>query len=240
MPMLKLGSFRARLAKTAEDTGRSYALRQSVFRSRSPLSDTDKFDDRCLHVLIEGPADELLCSYRLLPLAAGDSILGSYSAQFYDLSALTGFDGPLLELGRFCLSPAVQEPDVLRIAWAAMTRIVDERGIRLLFGCSSFAGADPAPHAEALAYLARHHLAPLRWSPAVKSAQAVPLIAAEVSRRALLAVPPLLRTYLAMGGWVSNHAVPDPDLDTLHVFTGVEIDRIPAARARALRALASA
>ena len=44
-------------------------------------------------------------------------------------------------------------------------------------------------------------------------------------------------TYLAMGGWVSDHAVVDRDLHTLHVFTGVEIARIPAARARLLRAL---
>jgi putative hemolysin len=58
-------------------------------------------------------------------------------------------------------------------------------------------------------------------------------------KTALLGVPPLLRTYLGMGGWVSDHAVIDRALDTLHVFTGVEIARIPPARARALRAIAN-
>lgn len=57
-------------------------------------------------------------------------------------------------------------------------------------------------------------------------------------RAAMAALPPLLRTYLAMGGQVSDHAVIDRDLDTLHVFTAVEVDRVPPARARALRALA--
>jgi hypothetical protein len=38
-----------------------------------------------------------------------------------------------------------------------------------------------------------------------------------------------------MGGWVSDHAVVDIDLDTLHVFTGLEIGRVPKARARLLR-----
>jgi putative hemolysin len=52
-------------------------------------------------------------------------------------------------------------------------------------------------------------------------------------------MPPLLRTYLAMGGWVSDHAVVDRDLGTMHVFTGVEIGKVPPARARLLRALAS-
>ena len=51
-------------------------------------------------------------------------------------------------------------------------------------------------------------------------------------------MPPLLRTYLMMGGWVSDHAVMDRQLGTMHVFTGVEIKAIPPARARALRALA--
>ena len=55
-------------------------------------------------------------------------------------------------------------------------------------------------------------------------------------RAAMAAMPPLLRSYLAMGGWVSDHAVVDDHLDTLHVFTGLEIRAIPPARARLLRA----
>jgi len=51
-------------------------------------------------------------------------------------------------------------------------------------------------------------------------------------------MPPLLRAYLRMGGWVSDHAVIDRDLGTLHVFTGLEIRAVPPARARALRAVA--
>jgi hypothetical protein len=41
-----------------------------------------------------------------------------------------------------------------------------------------------------------------------------------------------------MGGWVSDHAVIDAEMATLHVFTGVEITTIPPARKRLLRALA--
>ena len=55
---------------------------------------------------------------------------------------------------------------------------------------------------------------------------------------ALKAMPPLLRSYLTMGGWVSDHAVVDRELDTLNVFTGLEIATIPEARARSIRASA--
>ncbi len=51
-------------------------------------------------------------------------------------------------------------------------------------------------------------------------------------------MPPLLRTYLLMGGWVSDHAVVDSHMNTLHVFTGLEINAIPPARKRLLRATA--
>ena len=50
-------------------------------------------------------------------------------------------------------------------------------------------------------------------------------------------VPPLLRSYLAMGGWVSDHLVVDRDLGTLHVFAGLEVRAVPVARALALRRL---
>ena len=57
-------------------------------------------------------------------------------------------------------------------------------------------------------------------------------------RRAQAELPPLLRTYLLMGGWVSDHAVVDDQLGTLHVFTGLEIAAIPPARQRLLRGVA--
>ena len=61
--------------------------------------------------------------------------------------------------------------------------------------------------------------------------------AQEAARNA--ALPALLRAYLALGGWVSDHAVVDRDLGTCHVFTCVELDRLPPARRRAFEGLAA-
>ena len=70
------------------------------------------------------------------------------------------------------------------------------------------------------------HLAPKRWLPRVKAPDVFRFARAlrrfrPDAKRAMLAMPPLLRTYLLMGGWVSDHAVVDRDLNTLHVFTGL-------------------
>ena len=184
----------------------------------------------------------LVCCARVLPLAGGGEIGSSYAAQHYDLGRLSAFAGPMLELGRFCVRPGVDDPDILRVAWAALTRLVDDCGIELVFGCSSFAGTDAGRHAAAFALLRERHLAPERWRPSIRAGDVVRFGADRptgANRRAgLRHMPPLLRSYLAMGGWVSDHAVVDTNLNTLHVFTGLEIRAIPAARARALRLVA--
>ena len=42
-------------------------------------------------------------------------------------------------------------------------------------------------------------------------------------------------SYLKLGGWVSDHVVIDHDLQTIHVFTGLEIKNIPDNRLRFLK-----
>lgn len=209
----------------------------------APL-DADRFDAICRHVLVEECATgRLVCCFRILPLRDGSEIGASYSAQYYELSALRGFSGRMVEMGRFCIDPACRDPDILRVAWGAMTRYVDEEGVELLFGCSSFMGTDWEHYADSFAVLAERHLAPRRWWPRIKAPRVVRYARALTGRKgdpkqAMLKMPPLLRTYLSMGGWVSDHAVVDTDLDTLHVFTGLEIGAIPPSRARALRLVA--
>ena len=182
----------------------------------------------------------LVATYRLLPIESGAEIHKSYSAQFYELKGLSGFRGPMVEMGRFCVRPGEADPAILRAAWAALTAYVDREGVAMLFGCSSFQGTDAGTYADAFAMLREAHLAPKRWLPRIKAPNVFRF--AQRFRRspnrmtALKTMPPLLRSYLSLGGWVSDHAVVDRDLGTLHVFTGLEIAAIPPGRARVLRA----
>lgn len=245
MPLQK-GRYGARLAQGEQDVQAAKRLRQIAFRGAGPGSgaqDGDRFDAECIHVLVEEAATgALVCTFRMMTFQTGAEIARSYAAQFYDLSGLTGFDGPMVEIGRFCVAPGVDDVDVLRIAWGAITAYVDAHGVKLLFGCSSFAGVSEEVHLDAFSVLRERHLAPKRWLPRIKAPQVFPFAARLGARKpdlraGMKAMPPLLRTYLAMGGWVSDHAVIDRDLGTLHVFTGVEIAAIPPSRAKALRAV---
>ena len=234
--------YHARFAETVADIDAAQRLRHLAFLGTEGR-DADHFDAICRHVLIEEvKTGRLVCCFRFLPLADGAEISRSYSAQYYELSALESFRGKMVEMGRFCIDPEMRDPDILRVAWGAMTRFVDEEGVEMLFGCSSFAGTDAKSYYDAFAMLKERHLAPKRWLPKVKAPD-VFRFARRLRRRpdakqAMLTMPPLLRTYLVMGGWVSDHAVVDRDMNTLHVFTGLEISAIPPARARALRAVA--
>ncbi len=241
MVSLARGKYTARLAQSPGDIAAAQALRADAFGLNVSL-DQDAFDPVCDHVLIQTRREgRLVCCFRMLPLC-GETISRSYSAQYYELSALQAYDGRMAELGRFCLRPGVTDPDVLRLAWAAITRFVDSQKIDLLFGCSSFSGTETAEYLDAFAILKARHLAPKRWLPRVKAPDvfrfAERLRRKPDARKAALRMPPLLRTYLLMGGWVSDHAVVDHHMNTLHVFTGVEIGSIPPARKRLLRAAA--
>ena len=249
MVMLAKGRLQARLAETPEDILTVQRLRYRAFiadtgaqKDKNGL-DQDPFDQVCNHVMIEDISErKLLCCFRMMTLNDASKISDSYSAQYYELSALKKFNGPMVEMGRFCIDPLVKDPNVLRLAWAAMTKYVDDNKVELLFGCSSFKGTDEQAYADSFAMLRDRYLGPKRWLPRVKAPKvfrfAAKLRLAPNPKNAMRSMPPLLKTYLLMGGWVSDHAVIDRHMNTLHVFTGVEIRSIPPARKRLLRAIA--
>ena len=241
MIALTRGRYEVREADTRSEIEEAQALRARCF-GVSAGRDADAFDARSLHVLVRDTrGGTLVCCFRLMLLDGAD-LPRSYAAQYYELSALQNFKGRMLELGRFCVDPAWRDPDILRGAWAAITGVVDANDVRLLFGCSSFAGVDTADYLDAFAMLSARHLAPARWLPQVKAPHvfrfAAKLTRKPDAKKAMLRMPPLLRSYLLMGGWVSDHAVVDAQMNTLHVFTGLEIRAIPPGRKRLLRAMA--
>ncbi len=242
----ELGRYRARFAEGLGDVARAQALRFRRFRAGGGDGrDGDGYDARARHVLVEETATgRLVCCFRVTPFADGSGIGGSYSAQFYELGRLARYPGRMLEMGRFCVEAGETDPAVLRVAWGALGDYVAAEGVELLFGCSSFAGTEAEAFADAFALLRDRHLAPRRWLPRIKApsvfrfARALRLRKPDLTA-AMRVMPPLLRSYLAMGGWVSDHAVIDRDLGTLHVFTGLEIKAVPPARLRLLRAPAA-
>ncbi len=214
-------------------------LRRRCFGTGSPGTGLDRFDQDCDNILVrDNFTGRLVACLRIRVFRSGADLGQGYAGQYYDLSKLRGFDRPVGEVGRLCAAPGIADPAVWRLAFGELTRIVREHNIALLVGCSSFPGISAAPYRETLLYLGQNHLAPSRWRPGRRADETIALGGACPADHlaAMAAMPPPLRTYLKIGGWVSDHAVVDRALNTLHVFTGVEIARVPPAWASFLQA----
>lgn len=244
MTLLERGRYAARVAETAEETAAVLALRARAFRAGA--DDADAQDGACLHLMVglrDGRAPVAACRIRILGSGAEFGL--SYAARYYRVPGIGGVTRPMAEIGRFCVAPGVEDPDVIRLLWAALTQQLggsgqDGAGVAWLFGCASFAGADVARHRPALALLGARHALADPWRAEAAPGTAVPLGTAPPGDEdaARLGLPPLLRSYLAMGARVGAEAAIDRDLDTIHVFTLLEVAAIPPARLAALRALA--
>ncbi|MFE3838163.1 GNAT family N-acyltransferase [Pseudogemmobacter sonorensis] len=244
--VIEAGGMRARLAGAGDRAGllamRARAFPHARGRGEGRAPEWEALDDRCLQLLVEDARDARpLLSCRILPLASGRALEESYSARFYDLSPLGRESRAMVEIGRFCLAPGGEGFQALRLGWVAVTRIVARSGAGLLLGCSSFRGTDWRAHRPALAHLARHALGPEGLRPLPRAPERVDFPALVGAPEpppkptAELTLPPLLRFYLGMGAWVGDHAVIDSDLETLHVFTCLEVAGVPGARAARLR-----
>lgn len=231
---------RLRLAQGARDIAAARALRHLAFFGR-PGADADPADPACQHLLVSDTASGRLVACLRLMWHEGGLRPDSYVGRYYDLSALRTAPGPMLEIGRLCQHPDWRGPEPLRLIWGALTLYAEARGASLLFGCSSFAGADPARHLGGLALLRDRYLGPLARRPGIAVSHVLRFADLPAGvRPAPAALPPLLRGYLSLGGWVGDHAVIDTAMDTLHVFTALDPAAVPPRRRRALRTLARA
>ncbi|TFL19661.1 GNAT family N-acetyltransferase [Jannaschia formosa] len=219
---IEAGTLRVRRVPLAE-AGPALELRARVFRGGA--CDRDGFDARASHLIVER-AGTALGAARLSVQGPGE-VLRGYTAGFYGLEAFARAFPRALEVGRVCLAPGCADPDVPRLLLGAMAQVVERERVGVLHGCTSFP-IDAAP----LSRLAGRE-APAAWAPVRRAAETRPLTGTAGT------MPPLMRAWLGMGAVVSDHAVVDRDLGTVHVFTALPIAAIPPARARLLTGMLS-
>ncbi len=233
---LDKGRYRARLAVDESDVKACQALRHRAFFGSDGV-DVDRFDATWSHLMVVDEPGSLVCTLRFRSTASAQ-VLSGYAAEYYGLDCVATTGCRVAEMGRFCSDPHRNDPQILRVAWAALAQVVDRQKAQLVIGCASFPGIDPAPFARVFQQLAQHHTAPVRLLPEVTAPTAVHFTNILPGHAVQLPMPALLRSYLTMGGWVSDHAVVDHAMGTLHVLTVLDVAKVPPARAKVLRALA--
>lgn len=239
---VRSGDLQIRLAETADEILASQRLRYQVFceeMAAKPSAEmaeegieSDSFDAFCDHLLVfdnagDGPG-AVVGSYRLMRREAAERRGQFYTVDEYDISNLLEFQGQILECGRSCVASDYRNGTTMQLLWRGIAAYVFHFNIDILFGCASLPGTDVKALAPQLSYLYYHHLAPPALRPRALEERYVAmntLPADQVSRRtAWQHLPPLIKGYLRLGGFVGDGAVVDWDFGTTDVCIVVKTD----------------
>ncbi len=219
-------SLTTRLAKNEADLHAAQRLRYEVFVAEmgAKASDADHaarlerdhFDAYFDHLLLLD-GDQVVGAYRLMRADMATNGIGFYSAAEFDLRKLAGLRA--LELGRSCVAKDYRGGMGLHLLWDALGDYVMQHEINILFGVASFHGAQVEPLRQALTYLHHTSLAPEDLRVRSKAYVSLDQMAWEAvdQRAAVKDIPPLIRAYLRLGGFVGDGAFIDHGFNTVDV-----------------------
>jgi len=238
-------SLQVRLAEGEPEIDAAQALRYRVFYEEMGAEPTaemarrrrdfDGYDAVCDHLLVFDHAkgsgvEAVVGTYRLIRRDMAARSGGFYSAAEYDLGKIPEFPGEILELGRSCTDVSARSGAVARLMWRGISEYVFHYRIGLMFGCASLHGTDPDALALPLAYLHHYHRAPPELGMRARDERYVdmnrmPKDAIDPARAQAL-LPPLIKGYLRLGGFVGDGAVIDRQFNTTDVSIIVKTDLV--------------
>ncbi|MDH4414167.1 MAG: GNAT family N-acetyltransferase [Rhizobium sp.] len=244
----RIGSLETRLARTEREIDAAQAVRYRVFveEMKAQVSaddarrgrEVDSWDSVCDHLLvldrsIDGDAeDQIVGTYRILRHEEAMAHGGFYSGSEFRVGDLVARHPQkrFMELGRSCVLPQYRTKRTVELLWQGCWAYALQHRIDAMFGCGSFPGTQPEEHALALSFLHQNAVAKGDWA-----VDALPHLYREMdlmpseavnARRALFAMPPLIKGYLRLGAMVGNGAVVDHAFNTTDVLIILPISSI--------------
>lgn len=230
------GSYRARLAESADEVQLAQRLRFQVFNeelkeglpdSWETGRDEDRFDIVCDHLFVEEmKSGTVVGTYRLLTgTRAASTGIGYYGAQEFDFSPFEPHRAGILELGRACVSSAHRNQTVLGLLWRGISIYARSAGTRYMLGCSSLTSQDPAVGSSAYVQLAGRHLAPEGFRTKPLPGYAFPIAPGPELAR----IPRLMAAYIAVGARICGEPALDREFKTIDFLTLLDLDSLPPA-----------
>lgn len=244
----RIGNLETRLARTNSEIDAAQSVRYRVFveemKARIPSDadrrkrDMDAWDLVCDHLLvldtsIEGDAeDQIVGTYRLLRQDVAIRTGGFYSASEFSVETLLDRhpNKNFMELGRSCVLPAYRTKRTVELLWQGNWAYALKYGVDAMFGCGSFPGVVPEEHALALSFLHHNMVVGDDWDVSARPElfRTMDLMPAEAinTRKALAAMPPLIKGYMRLGAMVGKGAVVDHAFRTTDVLIVLPITNI--------------
>ena len=239
------GPLEVRLATDERELKAAQKLRYRVFYEemqaapseamRRAARDFDAYDDVADHLLVldhsrVGRDERVVGTYRLIRRHAARQVGRFYTSDEYDIAPLAAMKGEILELGRSCVDGDYRNRRVMDLLWRGIAAYIGIHDVQVMFGCASFPTARVEDHTLPLAYLHHNHTAPAEICPVAVPSRHVDmnLRAADSidPRRGLASLPPLIKGYLRLGGFVGAGAVVDRQFNSVDVCVVVETARL--------------
>lgn len=244
-PEVRAGNLGVRIARAADEIDAVQALRYRIFyqemgakpdaEATATSRDKDRYDAVADHLLVidhtlGSGAEGIVGTYRLIRRAAADRIGQFYSEDEYDIGPILAQEGQILELGRSCVAADYRGKMAMQLLWRGISHYVFHHKIDLMFGCASLPGIDADAIGAELSYLYYNHLAPRSIRPRALPHRYIEMRRVDRdtldARRSLAKLPPLIKGYLRLGGFVGDGAVIDPQFNTTDVAVVVKTDLI--------------
>jgi len=250
----RLGNLEVRLAAQKKEIKKAQRLRYKVFykemsaipnaKTKLKRRDIDPYDKLCDHLLVldhKEPSQKhpfaqkpkIVGTYRILTQEKANAHGGFYTHTEYDIAPLlkrTANTHKFIELGRSCVLKSHRSKRSVELLWHGLWAYIKQHQANVIIGCASFEGTDPKDHALALSFLHHHARAPKEWRVKANDQGYVDMDMIPKDKidmkKALKALPPLIKGYLRLGAYVGDGAVIDHKFGTTDVFIILPIDVI--------------
>ncbi|MBK9082783.1 MAG: GNAT family N-acetyltransferase [Rhizobiales bacterium] len=245
----RVGAFEIRIAATRKEIGKARRLRFKTFyeeggavatlRERLSRREYCPFDALCDHIVVVDTQAvgasgrrkrKVIATCRLLRGEIARLHGGFCTQNEFDLDGLLALHGDkrIVEIGRACVAQAYRRTKGVELLWRGVWAYIAHHRIDMMIGCASFPGREASAHAGLLSFL--HHAAPAPAALCVapvagRRADFVLQPMREIEqRRALAALPPLIKAYLRLGATFGDGAVVDHQFATVDVFTLLTVE----------------
>jgi putative hemolysin len=157
---------------------------------------------------------------------------GFYTAGEFDIGGLIARHPSLkfLELGRSCVLPPYRDKRTVELLWHGIWTYVRRHRLDVMIGCASLSGTDPDALALPLSFLHHYARVPEAWRARARPERYVDMnrMSREAvdTRKALRALPPLIRGYLRLGAGIGDGAVIDHQFSTTDVLIVLPVSAI--------------
>lgn len=241
----ELGFLSTRLAENQAELKEAQKIRYQVFCDEMSAGQQTNPDTRleqeqhdliCDHLLVLDNSDrknpKTVGTQRFLVKQSKDTHLPFRSQSEFDLEALASLhpEKRFMELGRSCILEAYRSKRTMELMWHGTWSYAVNNKVDVMTGCASFYAKCPEEISLALGFLSTLTTDKPEWQVKPTSTNSVAIKKYEKlvtdPKRAIRALPPLIKGYLRLGAYFSNSVVADEDFGTIDIAVILPVENI--------------